>query len=54
MEKKQTKRAYCTCEAKCIHHNGIVATIIEGARLKFNGCGNTSKKCNCKYRRIEK
>lgn len=47
-------RVYCTCEAKCIHQQGIVATKINGKMMKFDGCKNTSKKCNCKYRRFEK
>lgn len=55
---KETK-CFCLCEADCIHKKGIFKIEIvsfEGGKKhtnvrKFDRCNNTSKKCNCVYRR---
>lgn len=53
---KEIKQYYCTCEADCIHKKGIVKrTVITRPysvkTIKNDECTNSSKDCNCAYRR---
>lgn len=53
---KEMKQYYCTCEADCIHKKGIVKRTVVKPRfnittIKNDGCSNSSKNCNCAYRR---
>lgn len=53
---KETKQYCCTCEADCIHKKGIVKrTVVTRPyvveTIKSDGCSNSSKDCNCAYRR---
>lgn len=57
--KKQVKEItqyYCICEADCIYKKGIVKRTITTKpyvidTIKSDGCSNSSKNCNCAYRR---
>ena len=53
---KEIKQYYCTCETDCIHKKGIVKrTVVTRPysieTIKNDGCTNSSKDCNCAYRR---
>lgn len=53
---KEMKQYCCTCEADCIHKKGIVKrTVVTRPyvveTIKSDGCSNSSKDCNCAYRR---
>lgn len=53
---KEMKQYYCICEADCIYKKGIVKRTITTKpyaidTIKSDGCSNSSKNCNCAYRR---
>ena len=53
---KEIKQYYCTCEDDCIHKKGIVKRTVvirpySVKTIKNDRCMNSSKDCNCAYRR---